>query len=127
MKKTDKKAPYNGLTLKQYMKKKHPDIVLLKKGDMTVLIGVFCGYADGPMTDTGCTNVCPEYSSCSAAMEIGDLAKLVEGGYGMYWCDVCGDVIPESSQDDTIRVNARGKRYKCCSGTCAEKVMKHGN
>jgi len=118
----DKKALYKGLTVKQYMRKKHPDITLIPHEDMTVLVGEFCGQAGGLMTDTGCINVCPDYSSCSAAMEIGDLSKLVEGGYGVTWCDICGDVIPESSADDIIRVNARGKRYKCCSGTCAEKV-----
>ena len=123
MKKTDKKAPFKGLSIKQYMKKAHPDITLMKHGDMTVLVGEFCGYAEGPMTDTGCINVCDRYSSCDEACYIGDLAKLVEGGQGVTWCDVCGDIIPESSADDIIRVNARGRRYKCCSGACAEKVM----
>lgn len=123
MKKIDKKAPFKGLTVKQYMKKAHPDITLVKHEDMTVLVGYFCDFADGPVTDTSCSRLCANYSSCDEAMHIGDLAKLVEGGLGVTWCDVCGDVIPNSSVGDIIRVNARGKRYKCCSGTCAGKVM----
>ena len=110
------------------MKKKHPDIVILKDETGTeVLAGTFCNYAGGPMTDTACAGFCDRYSSCDEAMHNDDLMKLIEGGYGMTWCDVCGDVIPGRSQDDFIRVRVPGKRYKCCSGTCAEKVMKHGN
>lgn len=122
--KIDRKAPYKGLTIRQYMAKKHPDIFILDsvEWNMPVLAGVFCGYAQGPMTDTGCINVCDRYSSCDEACHIGDLAKLVEGGYGQTWCDVCGELIPDS--DDPIRVNSRKARYKVCSGTCAEKVMK---
>lgn len=122
MKKIDKKAPYKGLTMKQYMRKAHSDLHLVQDGDMTVIVGEFCGAAGGMMTDTGCINVCPQYSSCDAAMEIGDIAKLVEGGQGVTWCDVCGEIIPESSHDDIVRVSARGKRYKCCDEDCAEKV-----
>lgn len=124
MKKIDKRAPYHGLTFKQFFAKRHSDLTIIKANDGTkVIAGEFCGFADGPMTDTGCVNVCPEYSSCDAAMEIGDLVKIMDGEGGT-WCSVCGDTIPESSEEDIIRVNNHGRRYKCCIGTCAEKVMK---
>jgi len=121
MKSKDPKAPYKGLTVKQFMAKKYPDITLIKYGDMTVLVGQYCGFAEGPMTDTGCIHVCPEYSSCTAAMEIGDLACIVEGGSEKTWCDVCGDTIVDRHAD-AINVNARGSRYKTCCEGCAQKV-----
>jgi hypothetical protein len=118
----DNKAPFKGLSVGQYMKKAHKDITLLKHEDMIVLVGEFCGYAQGPMTDTGCINVCERYSNCDEACRIGDIAKLVEGGQGVTWCDVCGEIIPESSSEDIVRVSALGKRYKTCSEACAETV-----
>ena len=119
-KKTDKKAPYKGLTFKEFFAKRHPDLTIIKANDGTkVIAGEFCGYAWGPMTDTGCMHVCPEYSSCDAAMETNDLVKIMDGEGGT-WCDVCGDTIPESS--DATRVRTKGKSYKCCGEDCAETV-----
>lgn len=118
-KKTDKKAPYKGLTFKEFFAKRHPDLAIVKVDGDNVIVGQFCGYAQGPMTDTGCMHVCPEYSSCDAAMEIGDLVKIMDREGGT-WCDVCGDTIPESS--DATRVRTKSKSYKCCGEDCAETV-----
>lgn len=118
----DKRAPYKGLTVKEYMKKAHPDISMMMCGDTMTLVGEFCGHAGGLMTDTGCINVCERFSSCDEACFIQDLVKLVEGGYGDTWCDVCGELIRETDSEDMVRVSARGKRYKCCGENCAGKV-----
>lgn len=125
MNKIDKKAPYKGLTVKQYMRKRHPDIHVTESVQFGFsLSGCFCGFARGEVNDRICEHQCENHSSCDEVMHNDDIIKLLEGGQGVTWCDVCGDIIPESSEDDIVRVNARGKRYKTCSGTCAEKVMK---
>lgn len=120
-KKIDKRAPFKGLTFKEFMKKAHPDMSIMMCGDTMTLVGEFCGHAGGLMTDTGCINVCERYSSCDEACYTQDLVKIMEGEGGT-WCDVCGETIPESSMDDIVRVSARGKRYKCCDEECAKKV-----
>lgn len=118
-KNNSKKAPYKGLTFKEFFAKRHSDLAIVKVDGDNIIVGQFCGYAQGPMTDTGCMNVCPEYSSCDAAMETNDLVKIMDGEGGT-WCDNCGDTIPESS--DAIRVTHQGRRYKVCSEGCADVI-----
>lgn len=101
-------APYKGLTVKQYMKKKHPDITILEDD---VLLGEFCGFAEGPMTDTGCIHVCPHYSSCDEAAYVGDLACLL-GGQKTF-CHVCGAL---HEREDFHWEVKDGKRYRLCGG-----------
>lgn len=118
----DPDAPFKGMTVKQYMKKMHPDIVVVEDSDGDiVLVGIFCGFAQGPMTDTGCINVCPEYSGCDEAMYVQDLVKLVEGGQGVTWCDCCGDLIPESFKQYKVK-SKEGKRFKTCSEACVKDL-----
>jgi hypothetical protein len=87
-----------------------------------VLFGVFCGYADGPVTDIACQTLCERYDRCDEACHNGDLSVLLEG-QGNTWCDVCGKLILDS--DGTpMTVTNDGVDYTLCSCTCAEKVMK---
>jgi hypothetical protein len=112
------KAPYKGLSVAQFMKKRHPDITVLDK-EGPVLCGTFCGYAEGPVTDTACIHLCPEYSSCDEAMHIQDLVMIVEGGYAKTWCDVCGDIV---DRDEAVITRVSGKQYKTCGLDCADKL-----
>jgi hypothetical protein len=116
----DPKAPYKGLTPEQFMAKRYPDMKIVEIDGDKIIVGQFCGYADGPMTDVGCMNVCERYSSCTAAMETNDLMQIIDQDGERTWCDVCGDTI--TSMDDVIRVGVPGRRYKVCSEGCADVV-----
>jgi len=120
MKKKDPKAPYKGLTHEQFMAKRHPDMKIVEIDGDKIIVGVFCGYAQGPMTDTGCVNVCERYSSCTAAMENNDLCQIISRDGERTWCDVCGDTIAD--KDDIVYVRVPGKRYKVCGEDCEKKV-----
>jgi hypothetical protein len=96
--------------------------VIDTKDNGLVLFGVFCGYAEGPVTDIACQTLCDRYDGCDEACHNGDLSVLLEG-QGNTWCDVCGELILDS--DGTPMTVTNGDvDYTLCSCTCAQKVMK---